>query len=119
MNSKRDIIEIYFNKIDSNQESGHVISSSDNERKPPSNYDTVKPHYSRDVMGNGSVSCLTDVDITNAKETTQNAIESELDNIAETNNDLPDITSSTSCTVGNEISENDVTLLLDEIAELS
>lgn len=117
MNSKRDIIENCFNKIDLIQESGQLISSSDNEHiLPPrdTNYDSVKPHS----FVNISDPFPTGDNIPPQTETMQSVIQSELDDIAETNNDVADITSS-SCAVGNKLSENDITNLLDEIADLS
>lgn len=98
-------------------ESGQLISSSDNEHiLPPrdTNYDSVKPHS----FVNISDPFPTGDNIPPQTETMQSVIQSELDDIAETNNDVADITSS-SCAVGNKLSENDVTNLLDEIADLS
>lgn len=98
-------------------ESGQLISSSDNEHiLPPRDtyYDSVKPHS----FVNISDPFPTGDNIPPQTETMQSVIQSELDDIAETNNDVVDITSS-SCAVGNKLSENDVTNLLDEIADLS
>lgn len=97
-------------------ESGQLISSSDNEHIIPprnTNYDSVKPHSSFNI----SDPFRTGDNIPPQTETMQNVIQSELDDIAETNNDVADITSS-SCAVENKLSENDVTNLLDEIADL-
>lgn len=94
-----------------------MISSSDNERIIPprnTNYDYVKPHSSVNI----SDPFPTGENIPHPAEKLQNVIQSELDNIAETNNVVADITSSSSCAVGCKLSENDVTNLLDEIAEL-
>lgn len=49
----------------------------------------------------------------------QYSIQSELDNIAESNNDVADITSLSSCLVRNTLSEDDIIHLLDERVELS
>lgn len=48
----------------------------------------------------------------------QHTIYSELDNIDETNSDVADITSLSSCMVRDKILENDVTHLFNEIVEL-
>lgn len=93
-----------------------------NEHQPStsgSNYDNVTSPVSCDVTNTIVVIYDTPRNTSSSGAlNTPDAIQSELDDIAESYNDVVDITSLSRGT-GNDLSDRDINVLLDEIANLS
>jgi hypothetical protein len=106
-------------------ESGSMDSNSHDESKEhqttenKTNYDNVTSPVSSDVTRTNDV--IYDTPRNTASSGAQNipdAIQLELDDIAESNDDVVDITSLSRGT-GNDLSDGDINVLLDEIANMS